>query len=201
MYKDSLKRAFDLVISILVMPIFIFISLMIGLLIKREDKGPVFYKSKRLGKDKKIFSIYKFRSMKVNAPDIRNEDGSTFNAENDPRITNIGKLIRKTSIDELPQLLNVIKGDMSIVGPRPDTPEALEIYKGEESRKLEVRPGITGYNQAYFRNSIPQSEKFKNDVVYVDNVSFLFDCKIILKTILSVVFRKNINNKVVKNAE
>lgn len=194
-YKTHYKRAFDLTLSLAAMPIVGLVISGTSLLIKLDDNGSVFYKSYRLGKNKSKFLMYKFRSMKMNAPDIRNQDGSTYNSENDSRITRVGKILRKTSIDEIPQLINVIKGDMSIVGPRPDTPEALEIYKNDESRKLEVKPGITGYNQAFFRNSIPQVYKFKNDVYYVDNVSFKFDCIIIWKTILSVLKRSNINNK------
>ena len=191
-YKTHYKRAFDLTLSLVAMPIVGLVISGTSLLIKLDDNGSVFYKSYRLGKNKSKFLMYKFRSMKMNAPDIRNQDGSTYNSENDSRITRVGKILRKTSIDEIPQLINVIKGDMSIVGPRP---EALEIYKNDESRKLEVKPGITGYNQAFFRNSIPQVYKFKNDVYYVDNVSFKFDCIIIWKTILSVLKRSNINNK------
>ena len=194
-YKTHYKRAFDLTLSLVAMPIVGLVISGTSLLIKLDDNGSVFYKSYRLGKNKSKFLMYKFRSMKMNAPDIRNQDGSTYNSENDSRITRVGKILRKTSIDEIPQLINVIRGDMSIVGPRPDTPEALEIYKNDESRKLEVKPGITGYNQAFFRNSIPQVYKFKNDVYYVDNVSFKFDCIIIWKTILSVLKRSNINNK------
>lgn len=194
-YKTHYKRAFDLTLSLVAMPIVGLVISGTSLLIKLDDNGSVFYKSYRLGKNKSKFLMYKFRSMKMNAHDIRNQDGSTYNSENDSRITRVGKILRKTSIDEIPQLINVIKGDMSIVGPRPDTPEALEIYKNDESRKLEVKPGITGYNQAFFRNSIPQVYKFKNDVYYVDNVSFKFDCIIIWKTILSVLKRSNINNK------
>ncbi|MCH4490869.1 sugar transferase [Staphylococcus haemolyticus] len=194
-YKHHYKRIFDLALSLSAMPILGAVIVGTSILIKLDDKGTVFYKSYRLGKDKSKFLMYKFRSMKMDAPDIRNDDGSTYNSENDNRITKVGNILRKTSIDEIPQLLNVIKGDMSIVGPRPDTPEALNIYKNDESRKLEVKPGITGYNQAFFRNSIPQEYKFKNDVFYVDNVSFKFDFIIIWKTILSVLKRSNINNK------
>lgn len=194
-YKHHYKRIFDLALSLSAMPIVGAVIVGTSILIKLDDKGNVFYKSYRLGKDKSKFLMYKFRSMKMDAPDIRNDDGSTYNSENDSRITKVGNILRKTSIDEIPQLLNVIKGDMSIVGPRPDTPEALNIYKDDESRKLEVKPGITGYNQAFFRNSIPQEYKFKNDVYYVDHVSFKFDFIIIWKTILSVLKRSNINNK------
>lgn len=194
-YKNNYKRAFDLGLSLAAMPVVGLVIVGTSVLIKLDDKGTVFYKSYRLGKNKTKFLMYKFRSMKMNAPDIRNEDGSTYNSENDNRITKVGNIIRKTSIDEIPQLINVIKGDMSIVGPRPDTPEALNIYKDDQVRKLEVKPGITGYNQAFFRNSIPQDYKFKNDVYYVNNVSFKFDFIIIWKTILSVLKRSNINNE------
>jgi len=128
-YKDNYKRAFDLGLSLAAMPVVGLVIVGTSVLIKLDDKGTVFYKSYRLGKNKTKFLMYKFRSMKMNAPDIRNEDGSTYNSENDNRITKVGNIIRKTSIDEIPQLINVIKDDMSIVGPRPDTPEALNIYK------------------------------------------------------------------------
>ena len=137
-YKHHYKRIFDLALSLSAMPIVGAVIVGTSILIKLDDKGTVFYKSYRLGKDKSKFLMYKFRSMKMDAPDIRNDDGSTYNSENDSRITKVGNILRKTSIDEIPQLLNVIKGDMSIVGPRPDTPEALNIYKNDESRKLEV---------------------------------------------------------------
>jgi len=133
--------------------------------------------------------------MKEDAPDYRNADGSTFNSDDDPRITKVGRLLRKTSLDELPQIFNVIKGDMSFIGPRPDTVEAIDIYSKEEEKKLKVKPGITGYNQAFYRNSISQQEKFKNDVYYVDNQSLFFDIKIIIRTLYSVLLSKNINNK------
>lgn len=195
MYNNYFKRFFDLLFGIMLMPIITIFTLLLLIIVQMDDRGPVFYKSKRLGKKKKRFNIIKFRSMKVNAPDLRNDDGSTFSSNNDTRITHVGKFIRKTSIDELPQVINVIKGDMSFVGPRPDTVEALNIYEGNQIKKLDVRPGITGYNQAYFRNSISQKEKFENDLYYVNNISFLFDIKIILKTIQSVLIRENINSE------
>ena len=122
----------------------------------------------------------------MNSEDIRNEDGSTFNGENDPRVTRIGKILRKTSLDEVPQILNVLKGDMSIVGPRPDLPEHIEQYDKNEIRKLEVSPGITGYNQAYYRNSVEWKERIKNDIYYIDHLSFKMDIKILLKTVATV---------------
>lgn len=130
-----------------------------GILIKLEDRGPIFYCGERLGKDSKLFKMYKFRSMKVNAPDIRNDDGSTFNSSKDPRITKVGKFIRETSIDELPQLFNVLKGDMSIIGPRASVGNSLNTFKSDEIDKMKVRPGITGYTQAYYRNDLTMREK------------------------------------------
>jgi lipopolysaccharide/colanic/teichoic acid biosynthesis glycosyltransferase len=130
--------------------------------------------------------------MKVNAPDIRNEDGSTFNSEDDPRLTKIGKFIRKTSLDETPQLLNVIKGDMSIIGPRPSLPDAFEMYNSIRKRKFEVRPGITGYSQAYFRNSIGLNEKVEKDLYYIEHISVQFDIRIFIRTVINVFRKENI---------
>lgn len=194
MYQRYFKRLFDLIISILFMPFLILLIVIVSLIIKLEDKGPVFYLADRLGKNGSTYRMYKFRTMKVNAPDIRNRDGSTFNADDDPRLLKSGKLFRKTSIDELPQLINVFLGNMSIVGPRPDLPEHILQYTDAEKEKLNVLPGVTGYNQAYFRNSIEWSERKKNDVYYAQNLTFLFDVKIFFKTIQTVVFRKNVFN-------
>lgn len=192
MYKNFFKRIFDFIIAIIALPFWLIILIVIGPIIYFQDKGSIFYNAPRLGKNRKIFKMYKFRSMKMNAPDIRNEDGSTFNSEGDPRLTKIGKFIRKTSLDETPQLLNIIKGDMSIIGPRPDLPEAKNLYTSIEERKLEVKPGVTGFNQAFYRNSVSSKEKFNNDVYYVDNLSLFLDIKIVLKTLMSVFKRENI---------
>ncbi|MEY8304588.1 sugar transferase [Anaerosalibacter bizertensis] len=187
MYKNFFKRLFDIVLSIIALPFWLIILIVFGPIIYFEDRGPIFYNAPRLGKNGKIFKMYKFRSMKMNAPDIRNKDGSTFNSEDDPRLTKIGRFIRKTSIDETPQLLNIIKGDMSIIGPRPDLPEHRKLYEGNEERKLEIRPGVTGYNQAYFRNTVSWKKRIQNDIYYIDNVSLWLDIKIFFKTILSVL--------------
>lgn len=137
--------------------------------------------------------MFKFRSMKVDAPDIRTEDGSTYNGDDDPRVTRIGKFLRKTSIDELPQFLNLLTGDMSLIGIRPDPLDWLEKYTQDERVILTVRPGITGYNQAYFRNSSDGAAKLRNDVYYARNISFALDVKIFFKTFGTVLFQKNIN--------
>ena len=195
MYKKLIKRQLDVIISLVGLPFFAIIFIVVAPLIYLTDKGPVFYNADRIGYHGKVFKMYKFRSMKVNAPDIRNQDGSTFNSENDPRVTKIGSIIRKTSIDETPQLLNVLLGDMSIIGPRPNLPSVAYNKLPEiEKRRLDVRPGITGYNQAYFRNSVSSEVKFKNDVEYVEKVSFWFDLKILVQTIKSVLKHDNINS-------
>lgn len=190
MYRKFFKRIIDLTISITVFPFFIIMIIIITPFIYLQDKGSIFYNAPRLGKNGRIFKMYKFRSMKMNAKDIRNEDGSTFNAENDPRLTKIGRFIRKTSIDEIPQILNVIKGDMSIIGPRPDLPEHKDLYRENDYRKLEIKPGVTGYNQAYFRNSVPWKDRIKNDIYYIDNLTFYMDIKILFKTV-STILKKN----------
>lgn len=187
MYKKYFKQLFDVIIVIPGILIGLILMIPIAITIYIEDKGPVFYNAERLGKNGKVFKMYKFRSMKVNAPDLRMADGSTFNGENDPRLTKVGRFIRKTSLDEIPQLLNVLKGDMSLIGPRPDLPEHLEMYEGNEVRKLEVRPGITGYSQAYYRNSIKWKDRIRNDIFYIDNLSIKLDIMIICRTIISVV--------------
>lgn len=192
LYKNFLKRIFDLILSIIALPFWFVILVIVGSIIYLQDKGPIFYNAPRLGKDGKIFKMYKFRSMKINAPDIRNEDGSTFNSDDDPRLTRIGKFIRKTSLDETPQLLNIIKGDMSIIGPRPDLPEHLKLYEDNETRKLEVRPGVSGYNQAYYRNTVPWKERIQNDIYYIDHLSLWLDIKIFFRTAVSVLKREDI---------
>lgn len=190
-----IKRTFDLVCSaILMIPIGIVIGVS-AIFIKVEDKGPIFYMAERTGRFGKPFKMFKLRSMKVNAPDIRLADGSTYNGEDDPRVTGFGKIARKTSIDELPQIINIIKGDMTFIGPRPDTTMYLEKYTDEERIILTVRPGITGYNQAVNRNSVLTKEKLKNDIYYVKNLSILFDIKIIFKTVATVFGHKNINRE------
>lgn len=192
MYRKFLKRKFDLILAFIVFPFWLFILLIIGPIIYLQDKGPIFYNAPRLGKEGRIFKMYKFRTMKLGAPDLRNEDGSTFNSKDDPRLTKIGKFIRKTSLDETPQILNIIKGDMSIIGPRPDLPEHLELYNGDEARKLEIKPGITGFNQAYYRNTIPWKERIQNDIYYIDHLTMWLDIKIFLDTAKSVLKRENV---------
>lgn len=187
------KRTFDILLSLILMIPVILIVIISYIFIKIEDGGPLFYKAERTGLFGIPFKMYKLRSMKEDAPDIRLEDGSTFNGDDDPRVTKFGKFARKTSIDELPQIINVLKGDMSFIGPRPDTPMYLDKYTDEEKIILTVRPGITGYNQAINRNSVLTKEKLENDVYYVKHLSLFFDLKIIFMTINTIIMRKNIN--------
>lgn len=193
MYKKCIKRVIDFTLSVIGMPVFLLSFIIVAPIIFISDRGPVFYNANRIGKKGKTFKMYKYRSMNVNAPDIRLNDGSTYNSENDPRVTKVGRILRKTSIDELPQILNVFWGDMSLIGPRPNLPtvpydELDEAHK----HRLEVRPGITGYNQAYFRNSVSAEQRTKNDIYYVDNLSFLLDVKILVQTVITVLRRDNI---------
>lgn len=195
-YRKYIKRLIDLIFAILALPFVLIICFIFGILIYIEDQGDIFYIAKRRGINGSIFGMYKLRSMKMNAPDIRNEDNSTFSSSNDPRVTKIGRIMRKTSVDELPQVFNILKGDMSWIGPRPNNPS--KVYENMtkiEKRRLSIRPGVTGYSQAYFRNSINQDEKLLKDVFYVDNLSFILDIKIIIQTIKSVILQKNINTK------
>lgn len=196
MYKKVFKRFIDFSLALFALPFLLIVCLLIIPLIYLSDKGPIFFNAPRVGKNFKEFKMFKFRSMKVNAPDIRNEDGSTYNGDDDPRVTKIGKILRKSSIDELPQILNVLIGNMSFVGPRPILPGYdLSTYTDDMYKRMKVRPGITGYSQAYFRNSIPRMQKYINDAYYVDHLSLKFDIKILIRTFTSVLKQQNINTK------
>ena len=186
------KRFLSFIFSLFLVPLFFIIYIFVAISIKFEDKGPVLYFARRIGLNGQIFNMYKFRSMKVNAPDIRLEDGSTYNGVNDSRVTKVGKFLRKTSIDEIPQVLNILKGDMAFIGPRPDSAMWLSHYSEEEKIILKVRPGITGYNQVVNRNSVTTKEKLENDIYYVKHISFIFDLKILLMTFKAVLTSKNI---------
>lgn len=192
MYCRFIKRILDIVICIVGLPIFMLLFIIFGLLIKLEDRGPIFYKAERVGKDSKLYKMYKFRSMKVNAPTVLNKDGSTYNSKDDPRVTRIGKLMRETSIDETPQIINVLKGEMSIIGPRASLSGALGTFEEDEIDKMKVKPGITGYTQAYYRNGLSNREKRLKDAWYANNVSFGLDVKIFFRTIATVLRREGL---------
>lgn len=193
MYERYIKRGIDFILALIVLPFVLFIIIILAPVIFISDPGPIFYNGSRRGRNGTPFKMFKFRSMYVNSPDVRNPDGSTFNGYNDPRVTAIGRFMRKTSIDEIPQLLNVLIGDMSFVGPRPTlATKSFDEVEVERRKRYDVKPGITGYAQAYFRNSISQEDKFKYDLYYVDHVSFKLDLKIMLQTVFSVIRRENI---------
>lgn len=191
-YLQYGKRAFDIVVGVVALPFVAIATIVCAPLIILEDRGPVFYNAPRVGKDGVEFKMYKFRSMKVNAPDLLMPDGSTYNGADDPRMTKIGAFMRKTSLDEMPQFLNVLKGDMSVIGPRPDLQRETELYEGCENEKLLVKPGITGYSAVMVRNSAPWHERLALDVHYVRNVSFALDLKIFFKTFQTVFSQEGV---------
>lgn len=196
MYKKVFKRVIDIIGALVLLPFVLLEIIVLAPFIWLTDKGPVFYNATRAGKDYKPFKMFKLRSMYVNSPDLKNQDGSTFNSDSDPRVTPIGRILRKTSLDEFPQFLNILIGDMSFVGPRPKLYKEGRLYHETDEniiKSFAVKPGVTGYAQAYYRNSITQDEKFKWDAYYVDHVSFCMDVKILWQTVKSVLGRKNIN--------
>jgi undecaprenyl phosphate N,N'-diacetylbacillosamine 1-phosphate transferase len=184
-----LKRIIDIISGVLGLIITSPLWLYVVIKIKAEDRGPVFFIQERVGKDGKLFRMYKFRSMVVGA---EKKGLGVFVSTDDERITKIGKFIRKTSIDELPQLINVLKGEMSIVGPRPTLEYQVERYNKEQKRRLLVKPGITGWAQINGRNNMTWPEKIKLDLWYVDHWSIGLDFKIIGRTIILVIKRKGI---------
>jgi putative UDP-galactose phosphate transferase len=189
MYKNFIKPVIDFVLALvgflLLSPVFVLVT--IGLFFANDGK-PFFFQL-RPGKNGKIFKIIKFKTM----TDKKDENGNLL--PDADRLTKIGSFVRKTSLDEIPQLLNVIKGDMSLVGPRPLLPQYLELYNDFQRRRNEVKPGITGWAQVNGRNSISWEKKFEYDVWYVDNVSFLLDVKILIMTVLKVVKSEGINEQ------
>lgn len=191
-YQIVLKRLIDILLCIIILPFILLITIPIAIAIKIEDRGPIFYRSRRLGKGFKEFDMLKFRSMKVNAPDLRNDDGSTYNSQSDSRVTHVGRFIRETSIDELPQCFNVLVGHMSLIGPRAGDVESKDTYEEDEKDKMLVRPGISGYTQAYYRNNLGVREKRLYDAWYAHNVSLWLDIKIIFKTVATVLKKENV---------
>ena len=184
MYKHFFKRLIDIVVSGVVLLLISWFLLLVWLFLKRANKGAgAFFLQERPGKDAKIFKIIKFKTMN----DERDEDGNLLPDE--VRITKVGQWIRSTSIDELPQLINVFKGEMSLIGPRPLLVDYLPLYSKEQARRHNIKPGITGWAQCNGRNAISWTDKFKLDVWYVDNYSFLTDLKIVFIT-LKKVFKK-----------
>lgn len=188
MYKIFIKRALDIIISLLALIILSPLLILISILVRIKLGSPVFFRQLRPGKNEKIFGILKFRSM----TDKRDENGNLLSDE--MRITKFGQFLRSTSIDELPELLNILKGDMSMVGPRPLLVQYLELYTEEQKHRHDVKPGLTGLAQINGRNGLTWDEKFKYDIKYVNNVTFYEDCKIILQTVMKVFRREGISS-------
>lgn len=188
MYKNLIKPILDFILAFLLIIVFSPIILIVALLIKLKLGSPILFTQERPGLNGKIFRIYKFRTMS----DERDSKGDLLSDE--LRLKGFGKLIRKSSLDELPQLFNVLKGEMSFVGPRPLLVEYLKLYNQEQAKRHNVKPGITGWAQVNGRNAISWEEKFKLDVYYVEHISFMLDCKILYMTFFKVLKRKDINS-------
>ena len=193
-----IKRFMDIVLASIGLVVLSPVFLIIAVLIKTESKGKVFFKHKRIGKNGKEIYIYKFRTMVENAEDLikqftpeqMKEFKENFKLENDPRVTKIGKILRKTSLEELPQLINKKKGDISIIGPRPVIEEELEKYGMNKNKFLSVTPGLTGYWAANGRSNTTYEQRMEMELYYVDNMSFKLDLKVFFKTVLSVLKRE-----------
>ena len=183
MYRNFIKRLLDIIFSLLLLILLSPVFLILMILVKVKLGSPIFFKQERPGKDEKIFKLYKFRTM----TDKKDEKGNLLPDEE--RLTSFGKLLRSTSLDELPELFNILKGELSFIGPRPLLVEYLSLYNDEQKHRHDVRPGLTGLAQVEGRNVLSWEERFKLDVDYVNNLSFIQDIKIIFKTI-KVVFKR-----------
>lgn len=197
-YKNAygvIKRSLDVTLSAIALITLSPIFLIIATIIKLDSKGPVFFIHKRIGKDGKEIGIYKFRSMVQNAEDMiaefteeqKKEFRENYKLQDDPRVTKIGKILRKTSLDELPQILNILKGDLSIIGPRPVIKRELEKYENNKEKFLSVKPGLTGFWAANGRSDTTYSERVQMELYYIDHMSLKMDIKIFFKTIISVI--------------
>jgi len=191
-WQQTVKRAIDLAFSIIALVLLSPLLVLIAIIIRLEGCGRIFFHQERLGRGARTFTLYKFRTMIENAPDLRNSDGSTFNSPRDPRVTRVGRILRRTSLDELPQLFNVLNGTMSLVGPRPDQMDQARFYSGEEWRRTVVKPGITGLAQINGRNAIDWAARKQVDLEYVARQSLLLDLNILWRTIPYVIGSRDI---------
>lgn len=188
-YEKYIKRLIDVVFCTMFLAVFWWLYIIIAIFVKMKLGSPVLFKQERPGKNETVFMLYKFRSM----TDARDQNGNLL--PDNERLPAFGRMLRKSSLDELPELFNIIKGDMSIVGPRPLLVQYLSRYNQFQHRRHEVRPGLTGYAQAYGRNSLSWEEKFEKDVYYVDHLSFGLDIRILFKTIVTVLKREGISSE------
>jgi lipopolysaccharide/colanic/teichoic acid biosynthesis glycosyltransferase len=189
-----MARVRDLLIVSVLLLLLSPLMLMCALAVRRSSPGPVLFRQRRLGLHGRPFWLLKFRSMIENAPDLRNPDGSAYIGAEDSRVTPVGRFLRRTSLDELPQLINVLQGEMSLVGPRPDQVDQLRFYTTEEKRKLDVRPGITGLAQISGRNNIAWARRKALDREYVERQSLKLDLSILLQTLPYVLLRRDVDN-------
>ena len=203
MYKNFLKRIFDILLALIFLIVGLIPMIIVSIAIKLDSKGPVLFKQERIGLGGKVFEILKFRSMCVGA---EHTGSGVYSDNHDARVTRVGRFIRKTSLDELPQIFNILKGDMSFIGPRPPLtyhPWKLEEYTEEQRRMFEIRPGITGWAQINGRKAVEWNKRIELNVWYVDNVSFFLDLKIFFLTIFKVFSNadnENIGETVVKHS-
>jgi len=188
MYKTIFKNIIDLIVALIAFILFLPIFIVVALLLTIVNKGNPFFFQERPGKNERIFKVIKFKTMN----DFKDEKGNLLPDKD--RLTKVGLFVRKTSLDEIPQLLNVIKGDMSLIGPRPLLVEYLPLYNDEQKKRHNVKPGITGWAQINGRNAISWEEKFKLDVYYVKNISFLLDLKILFLTLKKVIASEDISS-------
>ena len=187
-----MKRLFDTVASAAGLLFLSPILAALAVAVRASSRGPAIYRSQRLGRGGQPFEMLKFRTMYVGMPDLRNPDGSTFNAAQDARVTSIGAWLRRTSLDELPQLWNVLRGDMSLVGPRPDLVDQLGYYDAADRQRFNVRPGITGLAQVSGRNSLTWKERRTIDLEYVGSQTLLLDVRILWRTLASLMHSRNV---------
>jgi lipopolysaccharide/colanic/teichoic acid biosynthesis glycosyltransferase len=195
------KRAIDLVVGGLMLVAASPLLLLIPLAIRLSSPGPSLFRQRRVGQDGRLFTCYKFRTMYVDAPDMWNADGSAVTSGDDPRVTAIGRFLRKSSLDELPQLINVLKGEMSLVGPRPELPSALERYSQRQRTRLVMPPGITGWAAIHGRNDLPWNARLELDLEYVARYSLRLDLYILLCTVLIVLRAAGVNDSGRRGAE
>ncbi|MEF9946663.1 MAG: sugar transferase [Lachnospiraceae bacterium] len=188
MYEKYFKRLLDIICALAAMIVFCWLYAIIAILVRVKLGSPVIFKQKRPGKDEKIFTLYKFRTM----TDSRGKDGKLLSDE--VRLTKFGRLLRSTSLDELPEAWNILKGDMSVVGPRPLLVEYLPLYNEKQRHRHDVRPGLSGLAQVHGRNALSWEDKFNLDIEYVSHITFLIDIRIILATVKKVVIREGISN-------
>lgn len=194
------KRAIDVMVAGTALVLLSPLLLVVALAVRLTSRGPALFRQQRTGCGGRVFTLYKFRTMSVGAPDVRNPDGSAYSASDDPRVTRLGHFLRDTSLDELPQFLNVLKGDMSLVGPRPELPDQMRFYCDNDKRRLCVRPGLTGLAQVRGRNGIPWERRRQLDVEYVDHRSLALDVSILLQTVSLVLRKQGINTNTGKES-